>query len=133
MKGRRFLVVLLVCLAACASLAARPANTPTLTAEQAKDHIGETAKVCGQVASVHLAFKTRGQPTFLNFGKPYPHHVFTAVIWGLDRAKFGEPEKQYRNKHLCVSGLITRLSQPARNGSPQPQTGYEEVAGEARE
>ena len=133
MKGRRFLVVLLVCLAACASLAARPANTPTLTAEQAKDHIGETAKVCGQVASVHLAFKTRGQPTFLNFGKPYPHHVFTAVIWGLDRAKFGDPQQLYLNKNICVSGRITAYPRPAGNDSPQPQTGYEEVAGEARE
>ncbi len=55
---------------------------------------------------MHLAFKTRGQPTFLNFGKPYPHHVFTAVIWGLDRGKFGDPQQLYLNKNICVTGLI---------------------------
>ncbi|MGA8184262.1 MAG: hypothetical protein WB819_11550 [Terriglobia bacterium] len=56
---------------------------------------------------MHLAFKTRGQPTFLNFGKPYPHHVFTAVIWGLDRGKFGDTQQLYLNKNICVTGRIT--------------------------
>jgi len=106
-KGRSILVAFLVCLAASASLAASPAKTKTITAEQAKRHIGETAKVCGQVVSPHYAYKTGGHPTFLNFDRPYPHQVFTAVIWGSDRAKFGEPEKQYRNKHICVTGFIS--------------------------
>ena len=107
MKGRRFPVVFLVCLVASVSLAARPAKTHTITAEQAKDHIGETAKVCGQVVSARLAFRTRGQPTYLNLDKPYPHQVFTAIIWGLDRGKFGDPQQSYLNKHICVTGRIT--------------------------
>ena len=106
MKARRVLVAILVCLLAIASLSARPHQPPTLTAKQAKGHVGETAKVCGLVASVHFAFKTRGQPTFLNFGKPYPHQMFAAVIWGLDRGKFGDPQQQYINKHICVTGPI---------------------------
>ena len=107
MKRRQVFIAILVCLLASASLAARPAKTQTITAEQAKDHIGETAKVCGQVVSPHYAYKTPGHPTFLNFDRPYPHQVFTAVIWGSDRAKFGEPEKKYRNQHICVTGFIT--------------------------
>jgi hypothetical protein len=107
-NSRRFLVGFLFCLAACVSLSAQAPKAQTVTAEQAKDHIGETAKVCGQVGSVHLAFKTRGQPTFVNFGRPYPHQVFTAIIWGLDRGKFGEPEQSYVNKHICVTGKITQ-------------------------
>jgi len=87
-------------------IAARPANPQIITARQAKDHIGETAKVCGQVVSVPLAFKTRGQPTYLNFEKPYPNQVFTAVIWGLDRGKFGDPQQRYLNKRICVTGRI---------------------------
>jgi hypothetical protein len=105
-KGRQVSSFILFFLVASASLAARPASTQTLTAEQAKDHIGETAKVCGQVVSPHYAYKTNGHPTFLNFDRPYPHQVFTAVIWGTDRPKFGQPEKQYRNKHICVTGRI---------------------------
>jgi len=56
---------------------------------------------------VHLAFKTRGQPTYLNFGKPYPQQVFTAIIWGLDRGKFGDTQQLYLNKNICVTGRIT--------------------------
>ena len=63
-----------------------------ITAGQAKDHVGETAKVCGQVASVRLAFRTRSQSAYQNFEKPYPHQEFTSVIWGLDRGKFGKPK-----------------------------------------
>ena len=107
MKLRRLVVVLLVCLAAYAPLPARPRKAQTITAQQAKKHIGETARVCGQVASVHLTFRTRGQPTFLNLSKPYPHQVFAAVIWGLDRGKFGDPEQRYLSRRICVTGLIT--------------------------
>ena len=107
MDIRRLLTAILVCVAACAQLSARPRKPPTLTAEQARDHIGETAKVCGQVASAHYAYQTRGHPTFLNLDRPYPHQEFTAVIWGTDRAQFGEPEKEYRNRHICVSGFIS--------------------------
>lgn len=100
-------MALVFCLMGCGSLAARPAKTKTITAEQAKDHVGETVTVCGQVASVHYAYKTGGHPTFLNLDEPYPHQIFTAVIWGKDRPKFGAPEKQYRHKHVCVKGLIS--------------------------
>jgi len=50
---------------------------------------------------------TKGQPTFLNLDKPYPNHVFTALIWGESRSKFGTPESDYRNKRICVTGAIT--------------------------
>lgn len=63
-----------------------------LTAAQAKDHIGERATVCGVVASANYAQRSKNTPTFLNLDKPYPEHVFTVVIWGADRAKFGTPE-----------------------------------------
>jgi len=77
-----------------------------LTAAQAKDHVGETAIVCGVVASTTLAARTKGQPTFLNLEKPYPTHIFTAVIWGSDRPKFGQQEVSYRDKRICVTGTI---------------------------
>jgi hypothetical protein len=57
--------------------------------------------------SLHYAYKTGGHPTFLNLDRPYPHQFFTVVIWGKDRSKFGEPEKRYRNKNICVKGLIS--------------------------
>ena len=104
-KGRGLSIPVLL-LAACATLFARSRKAPTITPEQAQAHIGQSVQVCGQVARVHLAFKTRGQPTFIDFGQPYPHETFTAIIWSLDRALFDKPEKRYLNKRVCVTGPI---------------------------
>ena len=60
------------------------AQTPHLTAAEAKNHLGETATVCGRVASAHFAEKAKGLPTFMNLDMPYPHQIFTIVIWGTD-------------------------------------------------
>jgi hypothetical protein len=78
----------------------------TFTPVQAKSHIGEKATVCGVVASAHLASSSRGQPTFLNLDKPYPNQIFTILIWGSDRAKFGSPDRDYAKKSICVTGTI---------------------------
>lgn len=77
-----------------------------LTAAEAKNHIGEEATVCGVVASTRYAASSGGQPTFLNLGKPYPNQIFTVVIWGRNRAKFGTPELDYKDKRICVTGTI---------------------------
>jgi DNA/RNA endonuclease YhcR with UshA esterase domain len=77
-----------------------------LTAAEAKSHVGETATVCGEVVSTRFASSTKGRPTFLNLDKPYPGQIFTIVIWGEDRAKFGAPEETYRGKRACVTGRI---------------------------
>ena len=77
-----------------------------ITPAQAKDHVGKQATVCGIVASANFAQRSRRQPTFLNLDKPYPNHIFTAVIWGDDRAKFGQPEVELKGKRVCVSGVI---------------------------
>lgn len=79
----------------------------SLTAVQAKDHIGEQGTVCGKVVSTRYAESSPGKPSFLNFDQPYPNQVFTILIWGSDRAKFDEPETKYRGKQICVTGKIT--------------------------
>jgi len=78
---------------------------PKLTPSDARNHVGETATVCG-VASASHASTVRGQPTFLNLDRPYPNQIFTAVIWGSERARFGKPEETYANKRICVTGRI---------------------------
>jgi hypothetical protein len=83
------------------------AQSQHLTARQAKDHIGQVQTVCGKVVSTHYADRSKGQPTFLNLDEPYPNEIFTVVIWGSDRGKFGAPETAYRDKGICVTGKIT--------------------------
>jgi hypothetical protein len=63
-----------------------------LTTSEAKQHVGETATVCGVVASARYSERARGKPTFLDIDKAYPQQIFTVVIWGDNRAKFGAPE-----------------------------------------
>jgi micrococcal nuclease len=79
----------------------------SISAAEAKNHIGEKATVCGEVASTHYAARSRGNPTFINLDKPYPNQIFTVLIWGSDRPKFGDPEEAYQSKHICVTGKIT--------------------------
>jgi hypothetical protein len=78
-----------------------------ISAAEAKDHVGETAAVCGNVVSTRYAASTKGQPTFLNLDKPYPNQIFTVVIWGNNRSKFGRPEVEYNEKRICVTGKIS--------------------------
>jgi hypothetical protein len=85
-----------------------------LAAAQAKEHFGQTATVCGEVVSTSYAVSSHGHPTFLNLDKRYPNQIFTVVIWGENRTKFGKPEEDYKGKRICVSGKIT-----AYGGKPE--------------
>ena len=95
-------------------MCASPVIGAELSLEDAAHHLGETATVCGVVASGKFDSDLQSQPTFLDFGKPYPDQVFTAVIFGSDRNKFGTPETSLRGKRVCVSGKIQ-----AKNGLPE--------------
>jgi hypothetical protein len=103
MRAVRLLGLGFLCLATSPLLRAQAGH---LTAAEAQNHVGERATVCGQVVSTHYAGRTKGSPTFLNLDEPYPRQIFTILIWGSDRAKFGDPESKYGNKKVCVTGLI---------------------------
>ena len=83
------------------------AQTAHLTAAEAKNHLGESATVCGRVASAHFAVQAKGMPTLMNLDMQYPHQIFTIVIWGKDKPKFGDAVRTYRHKSVCLSGEIT--------------------------
>jgi DNA/RNA endonuclease YhcR with UshA esterase domain len=78
-----------------------------LNPEDAARHIGEIATVCGVVASAEYEANEQSQPTLLDLGKPHPNAVFTAVIYGDNRQKFGTPETSLRGKLICVTGQIS--------------------------
>jgi len=56
---------------------------------------------------MHSAKNSKGEPTFLNLDGPYPKEIFTILIWGSDRGKFGTPESEYKGLRVCVTGKIT--------------------------
>jgi micrococcal nuclease len=49
----------------------------------------------------------QSQPTLLDLGKPSPNALFSGVIYGDYRAKFGTLETGLRGKRICVTGKIS--------------------------
>lgn len=110
MKSYLFLpVVLLVLLSSCVESEARG-----FSASEASAHVGEKAVVCGRVASATYATRSRGRPTFLNLDKPFPNHIFTAVIFDDYRDKFSYAPESLKDSYICVTGLIE-----SHKGKPQ--------------
>ena len=70
------------------------------------NHVGQRARVCGKVVSSKYAQSSRRSPTFLNLDRPYPNHVFTAVIWGDARPRFKSAPELLQGHSICVTGAI---------------------------
>lgn len=80
----------------------------TLSGDEALQHVGETNTVCGLIASTKYAVGAPGNPTYLNFDRPYPHQSCSVVIAEARRAKFKvAPETAFWGKWVCVTGVIT--------------------------
>lgn len=92
----------------------------SIPASEAKNHVGERATVCGEVAGAHYAARSRGNPTFINLDRAYPNQIFTILIWGSDRPKFGDPETMYAGKHICVTGKIALYRGVAETTAYEP-------------
>jgi DNA/RNA endonuclease YhcR with UshA esterase domain len=85
-------------------LALVPVSAQSISAADAKNHVGEKATVCGKVADERTVTSSIEEPTFINLDAPYPHQIFTIVTWREDRLAVGKlPEK---GSHVCILGLI---------------------------
>ena len=103
---RNALYVLSVFLALIIGQNALAKKTQPISPTQAIHAVGQKATVCGKAASVHFAARSRGQPTFINLGAPYPHEVFTILIWGDERPAFKPAPETWQGKTICVNGLV---------------------------
>jgi len=81
-----------------------PASAQSISAADAKDHMGQNATVCGMVSGERTATSSRGQPTFINLDGRYPNQIFTILIWGDDRAKVGALPAD--GSRVCATGVI---------------------------
>ena len=73
---------------------------------RAAEFIGEFAMVCGVIAAADRRRDLRGDPTFLNFDRPYPDQTFSAVIWARDRRGFDDGLEDLDGYRACVYGKI---------------------------
>lgn len=87
----------------------------SVSSDEASEHIGTRAEVCGDVASASYLPQIGGEPTFINLGRPHPDQDFTVVIWGSNRSRWSvPPDRYYSGRYICVTGTI-RLHE----GTPQ--------------
>ncbi|HEY2782375.1 MAG TPA: hypothetical protein VGI90_16455 [Steroidobacteraceae bacterium] len=82
------------------------ADVSQISAADAIKYVGKIATVCGQVATAKYASNANGQPAFLNLDEPYPNQVFTALVWGKDRAAFPYAPESLAHRHICVTGKV---------------------------
>lgn len=82
--------------------------TGAISWQEASQHIGELATVCGTVVDTNYASSSNGAPTFLDLGAAYPNESrVSVVIWGENRSAFPEaPEALYAGQTICVTGVI---------------------------
>jgi hypothetical protein len=103
-----FKVVFLACVVSVAMLSG---VAQTISAAERAHHIGERRTVCGEIAGEHTATNSHGTPTFINLDKPYPHQVFTVLIWGEDKEQVGQLPTSGK---ICATGTISQYK-----GSPE--------------
>lgn len=116
-------IVLVVCLAGFLPLAVGQAKAPKrITAAEAKDHVGETATVCGKAVDTRTGkyvLSGHGKPVQVDLDQPEPNPIFYFVTFGPDTHKAQDvapgPDTHkpqdvaptYLGKQVCVTGTLS--------------------------
>ncbi|MBB5016521.1 hypothetical protein [Rehaibacterium terrae] len=75
--------------------------------DKAAQYEGREVTVCGPVDTARRAPNVQGEPTLLHMGGAFPHHKFSARVWGQDRDKFEHDLESLVGRTACVSGRVT--------------------------
>src|SRR5208283_5977277 len=76
----------------------------------AKNHVGETATVCGKVVDTKTSkygIAGHGKPVNFDLDQPEPNPVFYFVAFGAESGGPQEVIAAYQGKQVCVTGKIT--------------------------
>lgn len=75
--------------------------------EEAKEHIGDSVKVCTKIFDANYEENTKGSPTYLYTTAHNPNTTLTFIIWGEKRKFFDyKPEKDLKEREVCVTGKL---------------------------
>ena len=70
------------------------------------NYVGKEVTVCAKVQGIAVS-KGEKKTTYINFGKPYPNHTFTVVIFEESLKNFSYiPIEQLKDKDVCITGTI---------------------------
>jgi hypothetical protein len=107
-------LIAMICITSLVPLAfaqgARNATPPRVTPADAKNHIGDTATVCGKVVDAKIddpGIGGRGKPVSFYLDQPRPNPVFYFVTFGAQPGGPQEAIAAYQGKRVCVTGKIT--------------------------
>ena len=107
----------MMCVTALAPFAGAQNAAPTRVAPaDAKNHVGETAMVCGKVVDTTTSkygIAGHGKPVTFDLDQPEPNPVFYFVAFGTEAGGPQEVIAAYKGKRVCVTGKITMT-----NGAP---------------
>ena len=98
-------------------------NEVNISPDEAKNHIGEIAMVCGAIVGIRREHQTYNpefkqqsaspsnlslitERTILFFEKLPPHHVFMAIFDDAIRQKISEEPESFVDRKACVYGKI---------------------------
>jgi len=102
-------LIAVMCLMACVAVA-QNAQPPHVAPVDTKNHIGETATVCGKVVDATISkygIGGRGKPVTFDIDQPQPNQVFYFVAFGTQAGGPDEAVSAYQGKHVCVTGKIS--------------------------
>ena len=98
----KYLLTEVLCLVAFPSFAQQE-----IRVEDALNHIGDSVKICSKVYDTKSLYRTKGSPTILNVGGPYPNALLRVVLWAEVKEKFDiKLEEFYRDRNICIYGKI---------------------------
>jgi hypothetical protein len=75
-----------------------------IKAEDAINHVGDMVKICTKIYGGK--YFERDSLTLLNAGAAYPDAPLTIVIRAQARKQFNNPEDDFKNANVCVTGKI---------------------------
>jgi len=96
--------MLFLSIAVAISFTVHAQEVPKISPIQAKDFIGKTVTVCGEVKDTNVS---KTGTNFLSFGAEYPNQVFQAVIYPEIVKQFSEaPVTSFKGKTVCITGTV---------------------------
>jgi hypothetical protein len=83
------------------------AYSQTVPLDSIAKYVGKSVTICEPVQSTFQT-KSESKVSYINFGKPYPNHSFTVVIFKKDLENFDyDPVVFFKNKTICVTGEVS--------------------------
>jgi DNA/RNA endonuclease YhcR with UshA esterase domain len=102
----RPVVALVIALAFAVAPSPAASEKKTITAAEAKDHIGQDVTVCGKVVTVDKFFSRTGRQYRLHIDQSAPP-LFSVVVSGSSTDNpFIGADRRYADKDVCVTGHV---------------------------